>query len=78
MNTSWEKLDSALLALMEKNDELSDGELVAKSRRLRHLGKFVEILAKRVDERIRENVNPGPIGPLFDKYLQERRVIDTN
>lgn len=78
MDTAWEKLDSALVALMEKNDELSDRELRAKSRRLRHLAKFTEILAKRVDERIRESVSPGPIQPLFDKFTRERLEIDAN
>ena len=78
MNTSWENLDAALKDLMAANDELSDAELIAKSRRLRHLGKFVEILAKRVDERIREAVHPGPIQPLFDKYIAGRQKVDAN
>ena len=66
MMKSWQAIDGGLLSLMAKNDELADDELRAKGRRLRHLAKFTETLAKRIDERLRENVNPGSIGELFD------------
>lgn len=78
MNTSWEKLDSALVALMENNDELSDGELEAKYKRLRHLEIFIGKLATRVSERLRENTKPGPIQGLFDRYAAERLAVDEN
>lgn len=75
---AWDTVDVGLKDLMHKNDELELPSLVVKSRRLRHLGRFVEKLAKRVDERIRENINPGPIQELFDRYQFERTEIDKN
>ena len=78
MDAAWNTIDEGLKDLMDNNDQLSDRELIGKSKRLRHLGKFVETLAKRVDERIREGVAVGAIGPLFDKYIADRLAVDGN
>ena len=75
---AWKMIDKGLLNLMAKNDELSDRELQAKTRRLKHLAKFVDRLAVRVSERLRENTKPGPIDVLFIQYQAERRAIDAN
>ena len=73
---AWTTVDVGLKDLMNRNDELELPELVAKSRRLRHLGRFIEKLAKRVDERIRDGVKPGDIQELFLQYQSERQAID--
>ncbi len=73
---AWTTVDVGLKDLMHRNDELELPELVAKSRRLRHLGTFIEKLAKRVDERIRDGVKPGDVEELFSQYQFERQAID--
>ena len=81
MNTeiqkSWDLIDKGLRALMSKNDELSDAELKAKSKRLKCLADFAETLAKRINERV-QGVAVGPIEPLFDRYAKDRNQIDEN
>jgi len=78
MDKAWQEVDSGLRHLMDNNDQLSPAELIGKSRRLEHLQRFVGTLRARVNERIRENVSPGPIGELFDKYIRDRATIDEN
>lgn len=75
---AWKEIDSGLRNLMSANDELSDGELVAKSRRLTHLSKFVATLTARVNERLQDNIQPGSIDELFNKYVADRLLIDEN
>ncbi len=75
---AWQTVDVGLKDLMRNNDELELPELRAKTRRLRHLGKFIERLAKRVDERIRDGVKPGDIEELFIQYTTGRDAIDGN
>ncbi len=75
---AWQEIDKGLHDLMAKNDELSDDALVARCKRLRHLGKFTERLAMRISERLRENTKPGSIQELFAQYKLERSQIDQN
>lgn len=74
---AWNQIDKGLKDLMAKNDELSDGELMAKSKRLKHLAVFAETLRLRVNERIK-GVKVGPIEPLFDAFLKARLEVDKN
>jgi hypothetical protein len=74
---AWNQIDTGLKNLMDKNDELSDGELMAKSKRLKHLAVFAETLRLRVNERIK-GVKVGPIEPLFDAFLKARAEVDKN
>ena len=72
---AWITIDEGLKDLMDKNDELSDGELMAKSKRLKHLADFAETLRLRVNERIK-GVKVGPIEPLFEAFLKARAEVD--
>ena len=74
---AWQTIDKGLKDLMAKNDELPDNELKAKSKRLKCLSDFAEVLRKRVNERIR-GVKVGPIEPLFDAFLKARAEVDKN
>ena len=53
MDKAWNTIDAGLRDLMDNNDQLSDGELRAKTRRLEHLERFVKTLRARVNERIK-------------------------
>jgi len=75
---AWSTIDRGLELLMSQNDELSDRELRAKTRRLKHLQKFLGALVQRVNERIREHTKPGAIDDLFKQYRTEREEIDAN
>jgi len=77
MEKAWCEIDEGLKTLMSVNDTLSDSELRNKSLRLRQLSKFTETLSARINERIR-NQRVGPIGPLFDRYIAERMLVDIN
>jgi len=72
---AWKMIDEGLRSLMDRNDELTDKQLIAKSRRLRHLAKFLETLAKRIDERIK-GVKVGSIDPLFEAFFKARAEVD--
>jgi len=77
MNKSWSQIDQGLKSLMANNDSFSDDDLRLKSKRLKHLSLFAELLRKRVNERI-NGVLVGPIEPLFDEYKKARLAIDNN
>lgn len=74
---SWDFIDQGFRLLMENNDSFLDAELMAKSKRLRHLGKFIETLVKRINERV-AGVKIGDIQPLFNQYKDSRNEIDKN
>ena len=76
LTTEWEEIDDAISYVMADIDDLTDEELIVKFKRLRHLSKFCTTLASHVDEILRENVKPGPIDALFDKYQRERTAIN--
>ena len=76
-NTAWGKIDGGLKDLMVKNDELSLDELKAKSKRLKCLSDFAEVLRKRVNERVK-GVGVGPIEPLFKQFFEARNQVDDN
>ncbi len=77
MDKAWNTIDAGLRDLMDNNDQLSDGELRAKTRRLEHLERFVKTLRARVNERIKGQA-VGDIEPLFTKYAKERNLVDEN
>ena len=74
-NAAWQEIDSGLTNLMDGNDELSDDELRAKSKRLKCLSDFAETLRKRVNERVK-GVSVGPIEPLFTEFFKARNQVD--
>jgi len=74
-HVAWEKIDKGLRDLMAGNDQLTDAELKAKSKRLKCLSDFAETLRKRVNERV-NGVSVGPVEPLFTEFFTARNQVD--